>query len=70
MYSHLSQKWESVKSVDDLQPRNVVFMFKAGTSKSSGNIQYVQIYAGNGQWYNAGSTWAIQSQKTDGWGFK
>lgn len=42
---------------DELQPGDIVFMT---SGSSGGGIGHVQIYAGDGQWYNAGSTSAIQ----------
>ena len=51
-----SNGWQEVSSYDELQPGDVVFM----TSGGSG-IGHVQLYAGDGLWYNAGSTNAIQT---------
>ena len=49
--------WTKITSYSNLAPGDIVIM----TSPSSGGAPgHVQIYAGNGTWYNAGSTNAIQ----------
>jgi len=51
------QGWQKITSYSELEPGDVVFM----TSNSSkGGIGHTQLYAGNGQWFNAGSTDAIR----------
>ena len=50
--------WSKVTNYSQLQPGDIVIMTSPGSGSSPG---HVQIYAGNGTWYNAGSTWAIQS---------
>ena len=66
MYNHFKGKWEEIKSINDLQSGDVVFMYDANNDKSKG-IQHVQMYAGNGKWYNAGSTSAIQGGIQNNW---
>lgn len=52
-YTYFKEKgWEEITSYDQLEPGDIVF---------TGNIDHVQIYAGNKTWYNAGSTKYIQS---------
>ena len=49
--------WTKITNYSQLAPGDIVIM----TSPSSGGAPgHVQIYAGNGTWYNAGSTNAIQ----------
>ena len=51
--------WTKITSYSDLAAGDIVIM----TSNSSGGAPgHVQIYAGNGTWYNAGSTEAIQRE--------
>lgn len=58
--------WQIIDSYDALKPGDVVFMTSNGNAPvtlSNGrtyNQGHVQIYAGDGKWYNAGSTDAIQ----------
>jgi len=49
--------FERVNSYSDLQPGDIVFMT---SNSSNGGIGHTQIYAGDGQWFNAGSTDAIR----------
>ena len=52
-----AHKWIKISNYGSLQTGDIVIM----TSPSSGGAPgHVQIYAGNGTWYNAGSTNAIQ----------
>lgn len=66
MYNHFKDKWEVISSADELQAGDVVFMYDGNCNKSNG-IQHVQLYAGDGIWYNAGSDNAIQSGKQSSW---
>ena len=58
--------WSIIESYDSLKPGDVVFMTSdanAPVTLSNGRTYtqgHVQIYAGDGKWYNAGSTDAIQ----------
>ena len=54
--------WQEITSYSELQPGDVVFMY-GGSSQGGGRRAYghVQIYAGDGTWFNAGSNSAIQS---------
>lgn len=64
IYNHFKNKWNNVTSINDLQAGDIVFMSSTGVNGTpNGSIQHVQIYAGNGEWYNAGSTGAIQRGK-------
>lgn len=56
--SYLCQKngWTKITSYSQLAAGDIVVMTSGGGS----GIGHVQIYAGNGTWYNAGSTSAIQ----------
>lgn len=59
LYTYLKniKKWKEIKYYGELEAGDIVFM----TSPTSGsNIGHVQIYAGDGKWYNAGSTNAIR----------
>lgn len=58
LYDYLSKTkhWKEITSYDDLEAGDIVFM----TVENSSGIGHVQIYAGDGKWYNAGSTNAIQ----------
>jgi len=49
--------WQKISSYSQLAAGDVVIMSPPGGGSSLG---HVQIYAGNGTWYNAGSTNAIQ----------
>ena len=51
-----SNGWQTITSYSELQAGDIVFMTSGGGS----GIGHVQIYAGDGTWYNAGSTSAIQ----------
>ena len=56
LYSFLQNKgWQTITSYSELQAGDIVFL-----SYGPGRISHVQIYAGDGLWYNAGSTDAIQ----------
>ncbi len=55
LYNFFKNKFEHITSYNQLQPGDIVFVNGSGSPYS-----HVQIYAGNGQWYNAGSTEAIQ----------
>lgn len=50
-------KWIKINSYGSLKAGDVVIMTAPGSGSGPG---HVQIYAGNGTWYNAGSTNAIQ----------
>ena len=51
--------WHEIFSYSELEPGDVVFM----TSNSTPNgIGHVQLYAGDGTWYNAGNTNSIQRE--------
>ena len=51
--------WTKISNYNSLQAGDIVIM----TSRDSGGAPgHVQIYAGNGTWYNAGSTDAIQRE--------
>ncbi len=50
--------WTKIDSYNELQPGDIVFMDTDGPN--NGDITHVQIYVGNGTWYNAGSTSYIQ----------
>jgi len=52
----LSNGWEKISSYDDLQAGDVVFM----DYQRNNDLDHVQIYAGDGLWFNAGSTDSIQ----------
>ena len=49
--------WKKITSYNQLAPGDVVIMSGPG---GGSEIGHTQIYAGNGTWYNAGSTRAIQ----------
>ena len=53
----LDNGWQSINSYSELQAGDIVFMDTDGGSR---DITHVQIYAGDGLWYNAGATEAIQ----------
>ena len=55
LHSYLESKCQKITSYADLQPGDIAFLNTNGNSFS-----HVQIYAGNGTWYNAGTTEAIQ----------
>lgn len=58
VYTYFVKKgWEVIKSYDQLEAGDIVFM-----NYNDGGKEYdhVQIYAGDGTWYNAGGTGAIQ----------
>ena len=52
-----AHNWIKINSYSDLQAGDIVIMSGPEGGSSPG---HVQIYAGNGTWYNAGSTNAIQ----------
>ena len=54
--------WQEITSYDALQPGDVVFMV-GGSAQGGGTRRYghVQIYAGDGTWFNAGGNSSIQS---------
>ena len=52
-----SKGWTKITNYGDLEAGDIVIMTAEG---SGGSIGHVQIYAGNGTWYNAGYTGAIQ----------
>ena len=52
----LSNGWQAVTEYNALQAGDVVFMDTDGGTRS---ISHVQLYAGDGTWYNAGSDSAI-----------
>ena len=52
-----ANKWIKIKSYSSLKAGDIVIMTAPGAGNGPG---HVQIYAGNGTWYNAGSTNAIQ----------
>ena len=49
--------WQVINSYDELEPGDIVFM---NYNDGGSDYDHVQIYAGDGTWYNAGSTEAIQ----------
>lgn len=54
-----------IENYSDLQPGDIVFMTVEDNSTITYNgrtlkVGHVQIYAGDGTWYNAGSTERIQ----------
>ena len=49
--------WQIIQNYSDLQAGDVVFM---DSSLNKATIGHVQLYAGDGLWYNAGETEAIQ----------
>lgn len=49
--------WTPVGSYSELQAGDVVFMDTDGPN--NGNITHVQLYVGDGKWYNAGGNWSI-----------
>lgn len=49
--------WKQVSSYSELQAGDVVFMDTSGPN--NGDITHVQLYVGNGKWYNAGGNWSI-----------
>ena len=51
-----AHNWIKISSYSSLQPGDIVIMTAPGGSSPG----HVQIYAGNGGWYNAGSTSAVQ----------
>lgn len=54
-----SSGWTKIENYSDLSAGDIVFMT---SSSSGGGIGHVQIYAGDGTWYNAGSQESIKSQ--------
>lgn len=50
--------WEKIYSYSELAPGDIVFMDTNGPN--DGNVEHVQIYVGEGKWYNAGSTSSTQ----------
>ena len=52
-----ANKWIKINSYGSLQAGDIVIMSAPGGGSAPG---HVQVYAGNGTWYNAGSTDAIQ----------
>ena len=52
----LSVGWQTIQNYNDLQPGDVVFMDNTGNKSG---INHVQLYAGDGLWYNAGNNDAI-----------
>ncbi len=52
-----SKGWTKVENYDELEAGDIVFM----TASTVSNIEHTQIYAGNNEWYNAGSVEAIQN---------
>ena len=50
--------WNKITDEDELEPGDIICM----QTKGDMNPDHVQIYAGNGQWYNAGMTYYIQTQ--------
>ena len=58
LYNDLeSAGWQVINSYDELEPGDIVFM---NYNNGGGLYDHVQIYAGDGTWYNAGNTEAIQ----------
>ena len=58
LYNFLtSNGWQVINSSSELQAGDVVFMDTNGGAR---DITHVQLYAGDGGWYNAGSDSAIQ----------
>ncbi len=58
LYNFLtSNGWQVINSYSELQAGDVVFMDTNGGAR---DITHVQLYAGDGGWYNAGSDSAIQ----------
>lgn len=55
LYGDLKGMFTEVTSYDNLQAGDIVFMNTTG-----GSYSHVQIYAGNGSWYNAGGNDSIQ----------
>ena len=53
-----SLKWTEVNNYDDLEAGDIVFMDTKGSN--NGVITHVQIYVGDGCWYNAGGNKSIQ----------
>lgn len=49
--------WQKIEEESQLQAGDIVFMDKSGDEHS---CNHVQIYAGDGKWYNAGNTEDIQ----------
>lgn len=54
--------FKEINNINDLQPGDIVFMRNINNDYGKG-IQHVQIYAGNNEWYNAGSNLSIQKGK-------
>lgn len=58
LYNFLvSSGWQEIRNYNELQAGDIVFM---DTDRGERLINHVQIYAGDGTWYNAGNTYAIQ----------
>lgn len=60
----IARGWEQITSYNDLQAGDVVFM---DTDEGERDINHVQLYAGDGKWYNAGSNDAIQGDAPKEW---
>ncbi|MBQ2835440.1 MAG: hypothetical protein IJE68_01200 [Clostridia bacterium] len=52
-----AQGWTRIDSYDDLEAGDIVFMDTEGVN--NGSIEHVQIYVGDGCWYNTGGNWSI-----------
>ena len=51
--------WEKINDYSELEPGDIVFMDTNGVN--NGSLEHVQIYVGDGCWYNAGSNSAIHT---------
>lgn len=49
--------WTKIENYDDLEAGDIVLMDTVGAN--DGQWEHVQIYAGDGCWYNAGGDWSI-----------
>lgn len=54
----LSHNWTKIENYDDLEAGDIVFMDTDGANNR--DITHVQIYVGDGCWYNAGGNSSIQ----------
>ena len=57
--------WNEIKSYDDLEPGDIVF---TDTDTPATSIGHVQIYAGDGLWYNAGNDNSIKGSAPESQG--
>ena len=51
--------WVKITDYSELEPGDIVFMDTVGPN--DGSLEHVQIYVGDGCWYNAGSNGSIHT---------